>query len=248
MKMRRKSIFFLTIFVLFHYVLLPSAQDAYADDNNLAKVEKYVYRAVPFNLGSRKEEELIEMEFAPHGLELLFVSKTVLSASQENLKMSMRLDGEFLAADKEVTLRGGGIRKYRIWRAGEKVYVTGGLNKNKKISEYAVPRGKGLAVDASLLILMRKNVFEPQKRRDIFMVDFSGHSVMVTLASSGVERVLVPAGEFECYRVEVIVNIPLLKPKITYWLTTEEPHFLVKQIGRHGPFSRTYSTELVEKQ
>ena len=76
------------------------------------------------------------------------------------------------------------------------------------------------------------------------MVDFSGETVTVTVRQAGKDVVVVPAGEFQCFRIEVIVHIPILRPKLTYWVTTDEPHFMVKSIGKRGPFTRTYVTVL----
>jgi hypothetical protein len=62
--------------------------------------------------------------------------------------------------------------------------------------------------------------------------------------NAGLERVSVPAGEFDCYRLVLTVNIPVLKPKIYCWLTKAPPHFLVKQRGKRGPFTPYYETVL----
>ena len=51
------------------------------------------------------------------------------------------------------------------------------------------------------------------------MVDFSGLSITVTYSQAKEERVAVPAGTYDCYRIELVVDIPLLKPKIIYWNT-----------------------------
>ena len=78
------------------------------------------------------------------------------------------------------------------------------------------------------------------------MIDFSGTSVSVTVRQAGIENIAVPPGAFECYRIEVIVNIPLIRPKIIYWVTKDEPHFMVKHKGKRGPFTTSYATYLVK--
>jgi hypothetical protein len=87
--------------------------------------------------------------------------------------------------------------------------------------------------------------FATGKEGQVYMVDFSGTSIGVTVRQAGNEQVVVPAGAFDCYRMEVVVNIPLLRPKITYWITTSEPHFLVKSEGKRGPFTSAYVTSLL---
>jgi hypothetical protein len=80
------------------------------------------------------------------------------------------------------------------------------------------------------------------------MVDFSGYSIPVAVRQSGIENIIVPAGKFECYRMQVVVGLPIIKPTLIYWLTTDEPHFLVKNIGKRGPFTSAYVTSLVSKE
>ncbi|HET6461422.1 MAG TPA: hypothetical protein VFG29_11640 [Syntrophales bacterium] len=53
------------------------------------------------------------------------------------------------------------------------------------------------------------------------------------------------AGTFDCYKMEVTVEIPIFRPHIIYWVTKKEPHFLVKSVGRRGPFTRYYATFLL---
>jgi len=77
------------------------------------------------------------------------------------------------------------------------------------------------------------------------MIDLSQHYVSVTIRQTGEEHVIVPAGEFECYRIEVIVNLSVFKPSIIFWITKNDPHFLVKHSGMRGPFTLHYVTTLV---
>ncbi len=101
------------------------------------------------------------------------------------------------------------------------------------------------AVDGSLLVLLRSFPFSQGKEWNVFMVDFSGYAITVTIRQAGIEKVAVPAGEFECYRIEVVVDIPIFHPKVTYWLSARKPNFLVKHQGKKGPFTPSYITSLV---
>jgi hypothetical protein len=100
----------------------------------------------------------------------------------------------------------------------------------------------------SLLYLLRSFPFNRSGQWRVFMADFSGQFITVSIRDQGMERVIVPAGTFDCYRVEVTVSFLFLKAKITYWLTTSPPHFLVKHEGRRGPFTKTYTTALVSRE
>ena len=59
----------------------------------------------------------------------------------------------------------------------------------------------------------------------------------VTFENRGRERVRVPAGEFDCYRIEAEAHLgvlSLVKPflaKTTFWMTVEPPHFWVRYQG-----------------
>ncbi len=53
----------------------------------------------------------------------------------------------------------------------------------------------------------------------------------------GKERVKTPAGEFECYRIELIPNLGMLNvvrsllPKARFWFSASSPHFWVRYAG-----------------
>ena len=43
-------------------------------------------------------------------------------------------------------------------------------------------------------------------------------------------------------------GIPVLRPRIVYWLTKDAPHFLVRNEGKRGPFTDTYITTLISRE
>jgi len=64
----------------------------------------------------------------------------------------------------------------------------------------------------------------------------------VTLENRGKERVKTSAGEFECYKLEVVPHVGMLNvfraffPKAYFWFTVAPPHFWVKYEGpQDGP-------------
>jgi hypothetical protein len=118
------------------------------------------------------------------------------------------------------------------------------VGNGRKIRKLKIPENIPLAVDASLLYLLRSFPFDTEAQWRVFMVDFSGHSIRITARHTGTEMVIVPAGDFDCYRIEVTVNLPIFQPKILIWLTKSEPHFLVKHSGKRGPFTPKYETTL----
>ena len=80
------------------------------------------------------------------------------------------------------------------------------------------------------------------------MIDFTGKAVAATASQTGVERIEVPAGEFPCYRMEVLFHVFILSPKAICWVTREKPHVVVKSVGKRGVFTATYVTTLVDKE
>ncbi len=208
--------------------------------------EKYTYEAVWKGSEREDQKELIEMEIIHSAERIFFTSKKVISDTQEIIKLEMLSDGSFLSGTKNIIdNHGKNIRIAEILKNNRKVYVESYKKGKKKIKEYMLTGENPLAVDASLLILMRSFSFGEAKSRKVFMVDFSQHSVNVTVHNAGVETISVRAGAFECYRMEVIVNLFIFHPKITYWITKSKPHFMVKHSGKRGPFTSSYISSLV---
>jgi hypothetical protein len=110
---------------------------------------------------------------------------------------------------------------------------------------FRVPPEVPLFVEPSVILLLRRFPFRQPVEQRLFATDFSGHGLWATLALGGRERVPVPAGEFDCYRMELTLQMFLFRPKILLWVSVEPPHFLVKQVGKRGAFTPRYVTELL---
>jgi hypothetical protein len=209
------------------------------------RIEKYRYEAIPTD-HQTSQKDFIEMEFidAEGGTE--YHSKIISSSSSEEISIQMDKEARFVSGMRR-SLQGPErpVRQERIWRDGDKVVVERQIEGGIKRKEHRLPPDKELAVDGSLLTLLRFFPFDEGKKWNLFMVDFSGYSIGVTVLQEGRENISVPAGVFECYRLVTVVNIPVLKPKITYWLGIQKPNFLVKHRGKRGPFTPSYTTSLV---
>jgi hypothetical protein len=210
---------------------------------NGAEAEKYRYEAVP--AANTAEKQSVEMTFGVDASGVTCVSKTVSSRGLTEIRARTDAVGEAIAVTKQSRDPEGKLSEdVAITRNGSEALLN---NKAKNRSKaYDLPSGKPLAVDASLLVLMRSFPFEQGGTQRIFMIDFSGNSITVTLQQTAVEQITVPAGTFECFRMEVVVQILIFRPKIVYWITRESPHFLVKSIGKQGPFTPVYETSLIE--
>lgn len=208
-------------------------------------VEKYTYEATSGD-NSPQEKESIDIEIHKNPDAITFHSKTSSPDKEEEIGIEMTARGEFITAERNTSfLSDNSVQEERIERKGDEIFLlmkTGDKTKKKK---YRLQNDKIFAVDASLLLLMRTFPFSEKMSLDIFMIDFSQKAISVTLRNTGEETVTVPAGQFECYRMEVTINLFLLKSTIAYWITKEAPHFLVKHEGKRGPFTPYYKTNLV---
>jgi hypothetical protein len=211
-----------------------------------AKSEVYVYEAYPAGSQSDASKETIRAEILHFENSLSYVSTITQKNRTEVTKINMKPDGTFISGTREeIDDSGEQKRRERIWREKNKVYAQRYLEGKSTTKQYRLPDERMMAVDASLLGMLRSFPFEKNKAWDLFMIDFSQRSVRITVRQSAIDSIEVPAGKFECYRMEVTVNLFLFHPQITYWITKQEPHFLVKHHGKRGPFTPTYDTALV---
>lgn len=211
-------------------------------------VERYTYRAVPAD--SEEEDsrgEAVEIEIMEEAEVLRYVSRVTSVRAREETSILMDRKGSFLSGTRTL-LDGSGktLQRDRLTR-NEGTMTHEKAAGRVTTEEIDLPRDTMLAVDGTLLVLLRSFPFGNGGTWNVFMVDFSGTSITVALRQAGTEAIETPAGRFECYRIEAIVNIPLLRPRITYWLAKERPHYLVKSVGKRGPFTASYETTLISK-
>ena len=229
-------------------LFLHGASWAAAENANLPggrKVEKYRYEAIPVG-GEAGHREWIDVELMEEDRGFEYISKTISPEDIEEITIHTDREGRFTSGLRTNSSRQNGrIQQEKVWTADRKAYVEKGTGEEKKRKEIELPQDKPLAVDGSLLVLLRFFPFNQGKEWNAFMVDFSGYSIGVTIRQKGVEKIVVPAGEFECYRIEIVVDLPIFHPKIINWISTRKPNFMVKFQGRKGPFTSSYITSLV---
>jgi hypothetical protein len=207
--------------------------------------EKYRYEAIPIG-GEAGKKELTEITLidADRGVE--YISRTISPEDIEEIMIQSDREGRFISGLRTTSSRQNEkLQQEKVWIADRKAYVERSAGEEKKRKEYELPQDMPFAVDGSLLVLLRSFPFNQGKEWNVFMVDFSGYAIKVTVRQATIEKVVVPAGKFECYRIEVVVDIPIFHPKVTYWLTARKPNFLVKHQGKKGPFTPSYITSLV---
>jgi hypothetical protein len=250
MKSKVKCLKGAVIFLYFPIYILSvgvlSSQSIRYDAASIQSRERYRYEAVPVKSREASSRKTIEMSIDHDDSQTTFTMKTVSKKEVESITIELDADGSFISGTRNVSHPSGKPKfEGTMWRKQQTVYARRLSGKRLKTREFSLPKNKPLAVDGSLLLRLRSFPFDQNREFKLFMVDFSQHSVSVTVRQAGVETIWVKAGEFECYRLEVIIHAFVFRPKITYWVTKMEPHFLVKHRGKIGPFTKTYITQLV---
>jgi hypothetical protein len=236
----------LSILLLFFGQIYSGNPDAPAAPGQ--RTERYHYNAVKKGDDSgERETSRSVIRTTPDGFHYEFLSVDPKQTERGWIRTGP--DAFFLGAYRTVERVDGRIAEVdSMWREDDRLRVLRRkpLEGKEELKDFDLPGDKPLAVDASLLLWMRGFPFADGAKRKVHMVDFSHHKVNVTVEQRGVETVAVPAGTFECYHLEVVVKVILLKARIHFWITTDEPHFLVRHEGKRGPFTATYITELVD--
>jgi hypothetical protein len=239
-----------TLFLLL-LILLPENSALQKNPENGPRtdghVEKYHYEAVPIGKENEKEEIDLALSFEDDGIG--FASTSVSEKAEERIQVKMTREGDLITGERRLTDSSGRLTKEKIWRdANNKVYVEQASGKDKKTKTLDIPEGTTFAVEGSLLVLLRFFPYGSAAQWDLFMIDFSGKSVTATARQTGIERVEVPAGEFACYRMEVLFHVRVVSPKVVCWVTTEKPHVVIKSVGKRGVFTPKYITSLTGKR
>ncbi len=246
--MKHVVIFLSILFYILSASMLSGQAKRYGEKSSQEK-ERYRYEAVPVKGKDASQTKSIEMNIDYTDSQTIFVMKSISSKEVEYITIELDASGNFASGARSVTdISGKSKFEGSMWRKQETVYARRGLGREQKTREFELPKNKTLAVDGSLLLLLRSFPFDRNREWRLFFIDFSQQSVSGTVRQAGVEKIRVKAGEFECYRLEVIIHAFIFRPKITYWLTRKKPHFLVKHRGKIGPFTKTYLTQLVSRE
>jgi len=221
-------------------MLCAEPRDAHGSDC-IGPVERYRYEALPENSGSEMEYSSLTIE--KRSGRLTYTAESRTSGSSERIRIETGVLGRFYQAVRDYRSQAK-EEKEQIRCDGEWAYLQKESN-HHHIRKYKLSGKPFFGVDGSLLILMRFYPFTEKPVWPVFMIDFSGETVTLDLRNTGEENVEVPAGTYVCYRMEAVIRIPVLRPKIIFWVAKDSPHFLVKSIGKRGPFTPSYVTRLL---
>ncbi len=235
--------------LLFTFITHGDGTKAYGTNTgDVRRYERYHYEALKRGKRAGGQRESIIIEINRFGSETLLTVQTQRINNYEIVRLTLNQKGEVISGLRETVYHTEEqIHQERIWRNDQTVYVERLFTSHVRTKSFTIPKPVSLVVDASLIYLLRSFPFDTNVVRDFFMVDFSQFAITVTARQIGIETVNVPAGEFDCYHIEVMVNRFILLPKIHFWVTKDPPHFLVKHSGKRGPFSPHYISALVSK-
>jgi hypothetical protein len=192
MKARYLSTLFLLLFVPAQGVALP---DTIASGSaGQGHIETYRYTALAASEENDKEE--IELTFSFEEDSAAYASTIVSAKSDERITIKMTKEGNLISGARSLLRSRKGSIEEKIWRDGKTAYVEQTSGTEKKTIHLDIPEGRTLAIEGSLLVLLRFFPYDSITRWDLFMIDFSGESITATARQAGIERITVPAGEF----------------------------------------------------
>lgn len=204
--------------------------------------EVYSYNSVPSGGG---DAESIDIRVSNENGKKIYHSLTRTKGGKlDEVKVETDNAGQFTSGVSRITDPAGNeLRNYKAWRSGNRICLED--SSDRDIKEIKVPEGMDTALDGSLLFLIRSFIESKKTSEEILLVTFSGKSVKLLVNDKGPESITVPAGQFVCRRIEVAVPVFVFHCKITLWISQEAPYCLVKQQGRRGAFTASYTTSLV---
>jgi len=238
--MRRLASSLLLLVLLFQGPV--SAENGQEGEGEPGRVETYRYQAVP--TGRERDTEQITMVLSFKDDTIGFTSTSVSEKEKEEVALNMTGKGDLTSGTRSLTTSSGRVTKGRMWRDGNKVYI----GRGKKTTSANIPKGAILAIKGSLLVLLRSFPYGTTDQWNLLMIEFSGRSISAAVRQTGTERISVPAGEFLCYRIEVRFHVLIMNPVVLCWVAVENPHFVVKSVGKRGLFTPTYVTSLFGKE
>ena len=234
--------------------LAPLAADADGTTNVFDSatncVEKFVYVTVLASdeKGEKQEDVVMELRHSETGLVNVYSSRHVNGS--ELVTIVTGPDGKLIEATKtEKDSKNRHVAAYRIWVENDTAHI-GELKagRTEKVSSRDMA-DQVLVVDAGLLASLGTFPFDANREITILMASFAGRFVTMTVRQIGTETVSVQAGRFECYKLEVSIDIVVKKIRTLFWLTKDAPHYLVQFEGRRGLFfAPVYRTRLVSRE
>jgi hypothetical protein len=210
-------------------------------------LQRFRYRTVRVSDPEAVPQEAVTMEVRAQGAEVTTVYRSERKDSAERAVIRMCEDGNLLEGrHADIDARGRETTRSRIWVEAGTVYTERVRPSGRRSVRSRRLNGKDVVADAGLLYRLRTFPFAKASSMEFLMAAFDQYFITMRVALAGAETVCVPAGTFDCYRLEATIDLWIREFKMTYWLARRPPHFLVCYEGKRGLFlSPTYRTSLV---
>ena len=206
-------------------------------------VEAYRYQAVP--RGHEKDTEQIRVDLSFDQERIGLASTALSDRGSEHIVLQLTGEGDLVSGERSFYSKSGELTEEKVWRDGYRVFIERTSGTRKKTMAMNVPEGLVPAVESSMLVRLRRFPYRSTDSWKLLMFNFRGKSAPAVARQNGVERITVPAGQFDCYRVEVIFHVFFFHPQVVCWLAEKNPHVLVRSLGKRSLFGPTYDTRLV---
>jgi hypothetical protein len=139
--------------------------------------------------GKENDKEEIELAFSFEVDSAAYASTIVSAKSDERITIKMTREGNLISGARSLRRGPGGPTEEKIWRDGKTAYVEQTSGTNKKTIRLDIPEGRTLALEGSLLVLLRFFPYDSATGWVFFMIVFSKKSVTATARQAGIERV-----------------------------------------------------------
>jgi len=139
-------------------------------------------------------------------------------------------------------------RKNKIFDYSHKRLIAEHFNDSQLTKRKSIPLPSGSVFTSEILpLILRGYDFEAQKPYSFYIFSWDAKLFKMQARRIDKEIVRTPAGEFECYKIEIspalgfvdIVSRYII-PKTYLWFTVKEPHFWVKYEGLETGFASPY--------
>lgn len=217
--------------------------------NQWIRVESYDYTTFDEdNPAQILERVTMQFRTGAHEQQTAYTSQNPEGSEQVLIRLTP--EGALLSGTRKgCDTNGTPIASARIWIEDNQI-ISEASRGNGTAKRKSSPRNDlDVAAEPSLMNILRTFPFDSGEERHLLMATFSQYVLPMTIRQVDDECISVPAGIYDCFKLEAIVRFFGLRFTTTYWVTRAPPHYLVRYRGKRGLFlTPTYVTELVSVQ
>ncbi len=191
-------------------------------------------------------EERVRMTIGQVSNDVVTVYTSQRADGCETATIVMGTNGMLVAAENAFVDNEGTTRSAaRIWTAGGTVFSSRSRSGGRERLRSRATHGQDVVADAGLLVRLRLFPFDTAKRLDVLMASFDQHFIAMHLRLAGTETIPTVLGELVCHRIEGTIDLVIKEFRMTYWVSVEPPHRLIRYEGKRGLFlSPVFVTEI----